>query len=150
MQLIDITQNNWEQVILLTTNKNNRHTLGEEFVASNAYSIVQSVFETGWITKAIEHDGNLIGFAMYGHCEEKDFYELCRFMIDHKYQGKGYGKLALAAIIKEMQKQFGCDEVYLSTEPENVKGKHIYEQFGFVNTGEIWDGEELYCLRLKG
>ncbi|MEO3948043.1 GNAT family N-acetyltransferase [Gorillibacterium sp. CAU 1737] len=148
MNLIEITKENWVKVVLLTTNENGSHTLGEEFVASNAYSLVQSAFEPGWTTKAIEQDGTLIGFAMYGWCEERSCYELCRFMLDRKAQGQGYGKQALSLIVQEMKQQFGCEKIYLSIDPENHRGKHVYEQFGFVPTGDVWDDEEVFCLPL--
>lgn len=148
MRLINIDKSNWEEVILLTTNSEGKHFLGEEYVASNAYSIVQSVYEEGWTVKAIEHEGVLIGFTMYGWGEEEEFYELCRFMIDRRYQGKGYGKEALDLIVSEMKKEFLCSEIYLSTEPDNVRAKHIYEKAGFVSTGKIVDEEELYKMEL--
>lgn len=73
MNLIDITKENWLKVLFLTTNINNMPTLCEEFVASNALSLVQAKFENGWITKAIEVNGELIGFTMYGYNEENIF-----------------------------------------------------------------------------
>lgn len=148
MILVDITKDNWKKVIFLTTNTENRHTLSEEFVASNAYSILESFYEDQWNIKAIQHEGELIGFTMYGLCEERNFYELCRFMIDRKYQDKGYGTQALSLIVEEIKNKYSCNEIYLSTEPENVKAKHVYEKFGFVSTGEIWYDEELYVLKL--
>lgn len=150
MKLIEITKNNWEKVIFLTTNKDNLYTLGEEFVASNAYSIVQSFYEEEWIIKAIEHKEELIGFAMYGFSEEEQYYEICRFMIDRKFQGKGYGTEALALIVEDMKQQFGCSEVYLSTESNNVIGIHVYEKCGFVKTGKVIEDEDedLYVLKL--
>ncbi|MGL4731017.1 MAG: hypothetical protein ACRCW0_05470 [Clostridium sp.] len=51
MKLIDITRKNWEKIMFLTTNVDNRHTIQEEFVASNAYSIIESFYEGQWITK---------------------------------------------------------------------------------------------------
>ncbi|WP_150270003.1 GNAT family N-acetyltransferase [Paenibacillus tepidiphilus] len=147
MRLVDVTRENWLRVVLLTTNKDNRHTLDEEFVASNAYSIVESFFEESWTIKAIEHEGNMIGFAMYGIPENGSFHEIRRFMIDRRFQGHGYGKLALALIVEDMQEQFGCEEIYLSTDPLNTKGKYVYESFGFVSTGQMLDDEELYVLR---
>ena len=60
MQLVDITSENWEDVIFLTTNESVTVKSGEEsfeakgmpslcenHVASNALSIVQSVYEDG-------------------------------------------------------------------------------------------------------
>lgn len=82
----------------MTTNENGIHTLCEEFVASNALSIVQSFYEKTWTIKAIENKDKLIGFTMYGFCKDKNFYELCRIMIDRKYQGHGYGTKAMIMI----------------------------------------------------
>lgn len=148
MILVDITKDNWEKVIFLTTNIKNIHSLSEEFVASNAYSILESFYEDQWKIKAIEHEGELIGFTMYGFCEERNFYELCRFMIDRKHQGQGYGTQALSLIVEEMKSEYNCNEIYLSTDPENARAKHVYEKIGFVSTGEIWYDEELYVLKL--
>lgn len=55
---------------------------------------------------------------------------------------------AILLVIEEMKKLEGCNEIYLSTEPNNKRGKKIYEKLGFKNTGRIVDGEELYCLKL--
>lgn len=147
--LKDIDNENWEECISLTTDKDGKHFLCEEFVASNALSIAQSKIEKGWITKAIYSEDTMIGFTMYGYCYEDNFYELCRFMIDHKYQGKGYGKAALAKVIEEMKNIKDCNEIFLSFEPENKIGKRLYESFNFKDTGKIIDGELLYSLSLE-
>ncbi len=71
-------------------------------------------------------------------------------MIDEHYQGNGYGKCALQIIISEMFQSYKCDRIYLSTAPNNSKGKHIYEDVGFVKTGETCgegdDIEDIFCL----
>ena len=85
---------------------------------------------------------------MYGYCYEDNFYELCRLMIHHKYQGRGYGKEAIKIIIEEMKKLKECKEIFLSFYPENIKAKNLYEDVGFKNTGEIINGELLYSLKL--
>ncbi|SFB10078.1 GNAT family N-acetyltransferase [Clostridium frigidicarnis] len=149
IQFKDINKENWIQCIFLTTDKENKHSLCEEFVASNALSLAQSKVEKGWITKAIYDEDKMIGFTMYGYCHEDNFYEICRLMIDYKYQGKGYGKAALARIIEEMKRFKGCNEIFLSFDPENEIGKHIYETFGFKDTGKIIDDELLYSLNLN-
>lgn len=38
----------------------------------------------------------------------------------------------------------GCKEVYLSTDPKNVVGKHVYEKIGFIPENRMIEGEELY------
>ena len=32
--------------------------------------MVQSQFQQGWVTKALEHEGQLVGFTMYRYDEE--------------------------------------------------------------------------------
>ena len=162
MQLVDITSENWEDVIFLTTNESitvksgkdsyeakGMPSLCENHVASNALSIVQSVYEDGWIVKAIEHEGELIGFTMFGWCEEEGFYELCRLMIDIRYQNRGYGTQALRMILDEMKSRFGCKEIFLSTGPGNVRAKHVYEKVGFRSEHRMLDDEELYKIVLE-
>ena len=157
MQLVDITGENWLDVLCLTTNETitvkgsgepyeakDMPSLCEEFVASNALSIVQSVYEPGWVVKAIEHEGELIGFTMFGFNEEEEFYELCRIMIDRKHQNKGLGTQAIKMVLDEMKARFGCEEVYLSTDPENERGIHVYEKIGFRSEHEMLDDEELF------
>ncbi|QAA32334.1 GNAT family N-acetyltransferase [Clostridium manihotivorum] len=147
--LKDIDNQNWEQCIMLTTNKEGKHFICEEFVASNALSIAQSKIQKGWITKAIYDEDTMIGFTMYGFCYENNFYEICRIMIDHKYQGKGYGRKALGKVIEEMKSFKDCNEIFLSFDPENQIGKKLYESFNFKATGRIIDDELLYSLSLK-
>lgn len=157
MQLVDITKENWWDVLCITTNETITVTgsgepyeakrmpsLCEEFVASNALSIVESFFEDGWVIKAIEHEGKPVGFTMFGFNEEEEFYELCRIMIDKPYQNKGYGTQAIRMILDEMKARFGCKEVYLSTDPENVRGRHVYEKVGFRSEHKMLDDEELF------
>ena len=123
-------------------------SLCEDHVASNALSIVESVYEDGWVIKAIEHEGKLIGFTMYGWSEEEEFYKLCRLMIDFHYQNQGYGTQAIRLILEEMKSRFGCKEVYLSTDPDNVRAKHVYEKCGFRSEHRMLDDEELYKIVL--
>lgn len=146
MKLVTITKENWLDVLFLTTNKNGMPTLCEEYVASNALSMVQAQFEDGWIVKAIENDEKIVGFTMYGFCEKQNYYELCRLMIDTKHQKRGFGTRALKLVLDEMRRIPGCKEVYLSTDPDNIVGKHLYEKVGFISENRKIDNEDLYKL----
>ncbi|EEL48502.1 MULTISPECIES: GNAT family N-acetyltransferase [Bacillus cereus group] len=148
ISLRDITNENWIECIFLTTNKEDQHFICEEFVASNALSLAQSKIQKGWITKAIYNDETMVGFTMYGYCEQHHFFEICRLMIDHKHQGKGYGKTALLHVIDELRKNTDCHEIFLSFEPKNIVAKQLYEVIGFEDTGRMIDGECLYKVKL--
>ena len=149
LRLVDITEENWLAVCLLSPGRE-----GQNFVAGNALSIAQSVYEKGWVIKAIEKDGQPVGFAMYGFSKELAAYELCRFMIGERYQGMGYGKRALQLILDEMFRRYGCREIYLSTSPSNTRGKHLYQNAGFTPTGRTCGAggglEEIFRLTQNG
>ena len=70
-------------------------------------------------------------------------------MIDKAEQDKGCGQAALQEIIRYF-KAHGADMLYLSTEPENEKGLHVYHKAGFRETGVIEDGEAVLMRTLKG
>lgn len=148
MKLIDITKENYVQVAMLTTNEDMKPTVLERYVTSNAFSMAQSKYSDKWITKAVEHDGNIIGFAMYGPTEldGETVFQLCRFMIDIRSQGKGYGKEALKLVLDKMKQLPDCNAVYLSIEPENERARHIYEKAGFVCFDTEICGELLFKL----
>ena len=144
--LKEIDENNLLECVLLSTNKDGKNFVFEEFVASNAFSIAQSKVQKGWIVKAIYDDDLMIGFAMYGYCYEYDFYEICRFMIDHKYQGKGYGRRALVKIIEEMKENEECKDIYISFDPKNNIARSLYESLGFIDTEKVLEEELLFKL----
>ncbi|WP_099156680.1 GNAT family N-acetyltransferase [Virgibacillus ndiopensis] len=67
-----------------------------------------------------------------------------------KYQGKGYGKLALIEMIKWIKDKFPqCEEVRLTVFPDNYVARKLYKSYGFVATGQIFGGEEVFKLVLS-
>ena len=147
MRLVEITKDNWEEVVEMTSNKDGIPTLYEGFVTGNAYSILQAFFEEGWETRAIEEEGKLVGFTMFGKGPD-DFPEICRLLIDRKYQNRGLGRRALSLITEEMKKDTSFKEIYISAEPENERGLHLYRSFGFKDTGKMVEGEVLLVMKI--
>ena len=66
-------------------------------------------------------------------------------MIDEKHQGRGIGKEALNQIIVYF-KENGATNIRLSTKAGNEKAISLYKSFGFRETGEKSNGEELFEL----
>ncbi len=100
---------------------------------------------------AIYAEDKLVGFIQIVFAPEAedpdDRYWIWRYMIDKDEQGKGYGQAALEEIIKYFR-DGGADNIYLSTEPENVVGLHVYHKAGFKDTGEMNDDEMILLLKL--
>jgi diamine N-acetyltransferase len=73
------------------------------YVAPNAVSIAQAYFEPGARFKAVCVGDIPIGFVMWRPGSAPDIANLWRFMIDHRHQGKGYGKAALMLLCRDLR-----------------------------------------------
>ncbi len=149
VRLREIDEDNWMDIVFLTTEEDEMPRLCESYVPSNALSILQALYEGTWTVRAVYCGKCPVGFGMYGFNPEHDCYEILRLMIDKKHQGKGFGQIALKIMIEEILETEECREIYLSVNPENTKAKRLYEKFGFVFTGEMVGNEELYCLTVE-
>ena len=152
IKLAPIDDTNREAVLALSVRED------QPFVAPNYVSLRQAAeteAEAPGVARpfAIYADDTLVGFCMFAFNpedeDEEDRYYLWRFMIDQRYQDKGYGQAALDEIIRYF-KDNGADRLYLSTEPENERGLHVYHKAGFRETGVIDDGEAVMMRMLKG
>lgn len=120
----------------------------QEYVARNIFSLAQAwLYYEEARPFAIYADETPVGFFMASVNKDKPEFGIWRFMIDEKYQGKGYGHAALKLAICYLKKQ-GAKEIVLSYEPENKNAALLYEKEGFVLTGEIDEGELVAKLKL--
>lgn len=116
----------------------------------NAESIDEWKSNPGWVALGIYADNQMIGFSMYGTDAEDGSMWLIRFMIDEKFQGKGYGKQALNEVLERMKAEKCHNKVWLSFHPESEIARRLYSNFGFKQqiTGYEADDEVFYCLQV--
>ncbi len=141
IELRPVTKSNFETVISLEVSDDQ-----QQYVASNLYSIAESKIFPECIPLAIYESNRPIGFLMYAFNPNDESYWVCRLMIDRYFQGKGYGKKTMQAVINEIRKRPDCTHLKLSIEPGNQGAEHLYASLGFIKTGELVDGEEVMCL----
>src|SRR5918994_186707 len=67
-------------------------------------------------------------------------YILVRLMVDDRFQGHGYGRAALDAIVALVRDR-ELPAIRLSVVPENKQALEFYRRNGFAETGEIHGGE---------
>ena len=136
---------------------------GKKFIAENVISIAQAYVAITQKTcipmpYALYHEDTMVGFMMMSFIRadqdedlDEDVYEIWRFMIDEKYQGKGFGKAALIKAI-DLIKTFPhgkADKVYLSYVPGNETGSGLYKSVGFKETGDMDHGEVVMVYDLS-
>ncbi|MCR8848505.1 GNAT family N-acetyltransferase [Rossellomorea sp. SC111] len=136
LTLKEIDADNWEECITLSVSEHQK-----EFVADNAYSLLQSKYVEDQYPLAIFDGEDMVGFVMYGTDPETSRMEMSRLMIDQKHQGKGYGKAATLLLLEQLIHNYGSIELFTSAEPENVSAIGLYESLGFEKTGEVMWGE---------
>jgi len=147
IELRKITGDNFNECIKLEPNEEQK-----SFVASNIRSLAEAYIaltnkECIPMPYAIYYDEIMVGFIMLSYNEvnenNENTYWIWRFMIDKRYQHKGYGKETMAKALELIRTfPYGkASEVYLSYEPENVVAKALYAPFGFVETGKIENDE---------
>ena len=144
VSLKEITRDNIDEVLALKVDDSQKR-----FVSANADSLAQAyVYSETAFPFAVYNDAILVGFIMMGYYEVKSYYTLWKFMIDSRYQNKGYGRKALELGIKFLQDRFGVSEIYTGVVPGNTVAKKLYESVGFAETGLIELGMEEMCLTL--
>ncbi|EPY2273307.1 GNAT family N-acetyltransferase [Clostridium sporogenes] len=141
LHLEEVTIKNWRSIVALKVNEDQQN-----FIESNAYSLAEWKFVPDFHPKAIYDNNKLIGFAMYGYFEKETRLWLDRFMINYKYQNKGYGKSSLQLLVSIMIKEYKCNKIYLSTFKDNIGAIKLYEKFGFEFNGEFDENGELIMV----
>ena len=149
-----VTKDNWRELIKLKVREDQNR-----FVASNVYSIAESQFgfdhptEGHWdmVPYGIYDEDESVGFLMigYNYTAPKEQGFVIRLMVDEKYQGQGYGKFAMNWILDLYRSNDRVKAVGISYEPENEVARKFYASLGFVEMGEIFEGEVVAVVKLR-
>jgi diamine N-acetyltransferase len=121
----------------------------ESFVAPNAVSIAQAYFSKEAWFRAIYAGDTPVGFVMLYDDPDKPEYFLWRFMIDERYQGRGYARKALELLIAHVRTRPNAKELLLSYAPGEGSPRDFYRKLGFEETGEEQEGERVMRLVLE-
>lgn len=147
-----VTQENWQTLIGLKVREDQRR-----FVASNLYSIAQAQFgdefEGHWDLFAYGiYDSDVpVGFLMYGFnfLYPKHQAYIQRLMVDENFQGKGFGRFGMMKMLEIFRADERVNTVGISYEPDNDGARKLYASLGFVETGEVVEGEVVAELKLR-
>jgi len=141
IELRELNKSNYQDILKLKVADNQT-----KFVASNAISLAQALFHQEAWYRGIYRGDTAVGFVMLEIDTQKPEYFLWRYMIDERFQGKGYGYRALELIIDYVKTLPGSTEFWLSYVSDEGDPRGFYEKLGFVDTGEIEAGEVVMKL----
>ena len=153
IRLEKVNWDNYYEVIKLKVTKQqknfvaeNKSSLAHAFLVSSNYNVPVYAFAicnndkvVGFIQ--ICYDDNWTGYERenwlnsedYKKIEKTKYYAIWRFMIDKKYQNRGYGRKAFELVLNFIKSK-PCGEAeyaMLSYETTNEVAKKLYESYGF-------------------
>ena len=112
-----------------------------DFVAPNVRSLAEAFATTKVWVRAVYAGDEPVGFVMLSDDDEQPRYYLWRFMIDHRYQGMGFGRQAMALVHDHVRTRPGGDRIYLTYLPGPSGPEGFYKSLGYVDTGRAHEGE---------
>lgn len=145
VHLIDVNEENWIDIARLKVNEAQQKYLDRPI----------GIIARGYVYRncnarvfGIADDSKIIGVALVRDFTEEPFnYDLQQFMIDQRFQNKGYGTEALRLILDFLKQEGKYAGVEVCVNREDAVALHIYEKAGFVDSGYI-DDDLPDCLNL--
>ena len=135
MRLISVTEDNWMDVASLSVKEEQK-----KYVAPAIGILARGYVYRDCNAKiyAFEKDGVIVGTALVREFTDEPLgYDLQQFMIDEKYQGKGYGSRALELILDELRKEGRYDHVELCVKKADAEAIRLYGKHGFADSGYV-------------
>ena len=135
LRLIDVTEDNWMDVASLSVKDHQKDFLAPAIgIIARGY-VYRSCNARVFV---IEADEVIVGVALVREFTDEPLgYDLQQFMIDQRYQGKGYGSAALGLILNELRKEGHFDHVEVCVKKDDSEAIHLYEKHGFVDSGFV-------------
>lgn len=131
----EITSDNYSQVLNLKITPEQE---AAKFVSPVVRSLADAWFyrdEGIAYPKAVYEDEDLVGFIMYELDTEEQQVFIWRFLIDQRYQGKGYGRQTIEAVLAMAKEQAQITKVVADYVDGNEPMKKILLDLGFEETG---------------
>ncbi|MBS1517361.1 MAG: GNAT family N-acetyltransferase [Bacteroidetes bacterium] len=123
-----IDENNWRECIKLRVGNDQKR-----FVATNENGLALAYVHKEMNPLAIYNEELMVGFIMYARDPDDGIFYINRFMIDEKFQGKGFGREALAMLLNELRER-KIEKVDILHKPDNFHAIKLYQSLGFELT----------------
>ena len=145
VNLIEVNEDNWLEVASLSVTEEQQAYLDSPVgIIARGYAYRNHRARV----IGIEGDGELVGLALVKDLDEEPAcYDLQQFMIDRRYQNRGYGTAALGMILAELRRERKYDCVEVCVKKSDAAAIRVYEKAGFRDTGYV-DADAPDCLNL--
>ena len=135
IRLTEITEDNWLEAADLSVGQSQKG-----FVAPTVGIIARGYVYRDHNPKVfvIKDDDAAVGLALVREFTDEPLgYDLQQFMIDERFQGRGFGSEALKLILDELKNEGHYDHVEVCVKRDDAAAIGLYEKYGFVDSGYI-------------
>ena len=97
---------------------------------------------------AVADEGTVVGLLLVKDMDEEPAcYDLQQFLIDSRFQGKGYGRAALGLLLDDLRREGKYADVEVCVDKANAAALALFTGAGFRDTGYV-DPDLPDCLNL--
>lgn len=134
VELRTINEDNYEECLNLSASVANA-----DFVDPVAWSLAEAwVFYDDSRPFAIYADDVMVGYVLMYIGEEN--YQIINFIIDSRFQKRGYGVAAARLCVEYLCKEFNASKISLPVAPENIAAQRLWNSLGFEMTDDMENG----------
>lgn len=130
-----ITRDNWQEIIALDIHPDQHRFLRPH---TGLYALAKAYVYPERDHFAIYVDDMAVGFFSVEY--NRDPPASCNiytFFIDHRYQGRGYGRAAMRVLLQEVPARYPlARSVDLTVAPDNAAAQRMYASVGFQALGK--------------
>ena len=97
---------------------------------------------------AVDDEGKVVGLLLVKDMDEEPAcYDLQQFMIDSRFQDRGYGRAALGLLLDDLRQEGKYADVEVCVHRDNAAALALFTGAGFWDTGYV-DPDVPDCLNL--
>lgn len=135
IRLISVTEENWLDIASLAVKEHQR-----DYVAPAVGILARGYVYRDCNAKvyAFDNEGVIVGMALVREFTDEPLgYDLQQFMIDGRYQNRGYGSEALRLVLDALRQEKHYGHVELCVKKADAEAIRLYEKHGFADSGYV-------------
>lgn len=134
MHLFEVSADNWQRCVNLKVQATQTN-----LICTSAEALAEAANAPSFFAFELRNGTETVGLLVL--VEDSTSYEIHRFMIDERHQGRGYATAALRALLRRWGDNDARPDVIVKFLHWNEWAETIYKRVGFCDTG-IRDGDE--------
>lgn len=124
-----INESNW-RIPLAVSEEQKQYVANSTTILARAYAYRES----GSRAFLVCANDLPVGIGLYHDEPETEAYIFSELFIDHRYQGRGFGKAATRLVLYDLRRDSKYPRVVLCYIDGNEAAQRLYESFGFAET----------------